>query len=321
MSIDPTVAQNALEKLLLATLVEQRRRRRWGIFFKLITMAIIVSFFVFLFVNQPMGQPQGNKNKPHIALIDINGVIDQKATANAQTVIESLDEAFKTKAVQGVILQINSPGGSPVQAALIFDEILRLRKLHHQIKVYAVCDDLCASAAYYIACACDKIYANRLSLVGSIGVIMEGFGFTDTLHKVGVERRLFTAGDRKAFLDPFSPINPMDASHVKQMLSLVHQQFIHDVMQGRGNRLKSNPDLFSGLIWTGLQALPLGLIDDFGSTQSILREQFKNENSVDYTVYPGYLETLTSQFRTFFEHPFTSEFLGTLNSGCRHMST
>lgn len=314
MSDEQNFEKQAIEKLLFASLTEQRRKRRWGIFFKLFCFGLLILFIALLFTNQPPNLLQGDKTKPHVALIEINGVIDEKALANAGDIIKSLDNAFKAKYVRAVILRVNSPGGSPVQAAYVYDEILRLRAKHNNIKVYTVCSDLCASAAYYIASASDQIYANRLSLVGSIGVVMEGFGFTGTMNKVGVERRLYTAGDRKAFLDPFSPLKKEDEMYVKQMLNVVHQQFIHDVQQGRGNRLKPIPELFSGLVWTGLQALPLGLIDGFGSVGSVARDQFKTDNIVDYTNYPGYFEVLSNQLKLVFTHKLSGEFAQQLGS-------
>jgi protease-4 len=319
MSDEKNFQHQAMENLLFASLVEQRRKRRWGIFFKLLGFGYLLVILALLLVNPSPGQNQGDKTKPHVALIDITGVIDEKAMANAEDVIKSLNQAFKAKYVEGIILKINSPGGSPVQAAYIYDEILRLRAQNKKLKVYTVCSDICASAAYYVASASDKIYANPLSLIGSIGVIMEGFGFTETMRKVGVERRLFTSGDRKGFLDPFSPIKPEDATYAKHMLELVHQQFIRDVQKGRGKRLKSSPELFSGLIWTGLQSLPLGLIDGFGSVGSVARDIFKNDNVVDYTYYPGYFESLTNQLRTVFHQEINGEILRQVQAAYPYM--
>ncbi len=309
MTDEQNFEKQAIENLLFASLTEQRRKRRWGIFFKLLGFTYLLIFLGLMFANQSPTQNQGDKSKPHIALIEINGAIDEKAVANADDIIKSLNQAFKSKYVNGVILRINSPGGSPVQASYIYDEILRLRSRNKNIKVYTVCSDLCASAAYYIASASEKIYANPLSLVGSIGVVMEGFGFTGAMNKVGVERRLFTSGDRKGFLDPFLPMKKEDETYAKQMLNLVHQQFIHDVEKGRGKRLKQTPELFSGLIWTGLQSLSLGLIDGFGSVGSVSRDIFKNDNIVNYTYYPGYFESLTNQLKTIFHQEINGELL------------
>jgi protease IV len=306
MSNEPGLEKQAIENLLFETLREQRRKRRWGIFFKLLILIYLVAFLSFLFFGPSSSQIQGDKSKPHIAVIDINGVIDEKTLSNADGVIKSLNQAFKARQVKAVVLRINSPGGSPVQASTIYDEILRSRAKNKNIKVYAVCGDICASAAYYIASATDQIYANPLSLVGSIGVIMEGFGFDGTMHKVGIDRRLFVSGDRKGFLDPFSPVKKEDVVYVQKMLNIVHQQFIRDVQKARGSRLKQDPLLFSGLIWTGLQALPMGLIDGFGSLGSVSREVIKNDNVVDYTYYPGYLDTLANRFMTMFHHELSS---------------
>lgn len=307
MPNDTAPQQQAIEKLLFETLQEQRRKRRWGIFFKLLVLAYVAGFFFILLFSPSAAQTQGDKTKAHVALIDISGEIDEKALSNATSIIKSLNQAFKARQVQAIILDINSPGGSPVQAATIYDEILRLRAKNKDIKVYTVCEDVCASAAYYIASASDAIYANRLSLVGSIGVVMEGFGFSGTMQKVGVDRRLFVAGDRKGFLDPFSPVKKEDVAFVQTMLALTHQQFINDVKKGRGARLKSDPNLFSGLIWTGLQALPMGIIDGFGSVGSVSRDVIKNDNVVDYTYYPGYLDTLAARFMTVFHHELSSQ--------------
>lgn len=306
MSNQKDFENSVIEKLLFETLNEQRRKRRWGIFFKFLGLSFTLIFLGFLFSNPSSSAIQGDKTKPHIALIDINGIIDAKAISNADSIIKSLNQAFKGHQVKAIVLRINSPGGSPVQAVSIYDEILRLRAKNKEIKVYSVCEDVCASAAYYIASASDQVYASPLSIVGSIGVLMENFGFTGTMNKVGVERRLFVAGDRKGFLDPFSPMKKEDETFVKKMLSIVHQQFIHDVQKARGTRLKSDPDLFSGLAWTGLQALPLGLIDGFESLGSVSRKVIQEDNVVDYTYYPGYLDVFASRFMTIFPDKFSS---------------
>lgn len=313
MAHEKSPEQQVLENLLLESLKEQRRRRRWGIFFKLIILGYLFIFFLALFSSSST-QMEGDKAKPHVALIEINGTIDEKAVANAHDIIKGLNQAFKASEVKGVVLHINSPGGSPVQASDIYNEILRLREKYKDIKVYAVCSDICASAAYYIACAADQIYANPLSLVGSIGVVMEGFGFPDAMHKIGIERRLFVSGDRKGFLDPFSPLKKEDEAYVKDLLRIVHKQFIQDVEKARGGRLKSNPEIFSGLVWTGAQALPLGLIDGFGSVRSVSREVFKTSNIVDYTSYPSYLDVLAGELKSAFSGELRSRALVKLTS-------
>lgn len=300
-------SSSLLEKALLASVVEQRRQRRWSIFFKLIGLTFFILFLMLLFSGEKSSPiAEGDKTRSHVAMIEVSGSIDFKGLANASDIIKGLNQAFKSHNVKGIILHINSPGGSPVEASDIYNEVLRLRAKDTTKKIYVVCGDICASAAYYIASAADSIYANPLSLVGSIGVIMDGFGFTGAMGKVGVERRLFTAGDRKSFLDPFSPLKKEDEAYAKELLTVVHQKFIQDVQKGRGNRLKSNPLLFSGLIWTGLQALPLGLIDGYGSVRSVARDLFKTTNIVDYTYYPGYFEVLANQLKAFFPQEFSS---------------
>ena len=225
---------------------ELKRKRRWSIFFKLVFVFLIIGFYGALFTsNKPIPL---HKLPPHAALIDVTGVISSETLANADNIAGSLQAAFENDNVEGVILRINSPGGSPVQSGYIYDEILRLKSLREDLPVYAVCVDVCASGAYEIAAAADYIFANRFSIVGSIGVIMPGFGFVDTLEKLGVERRLLTAGDNKGFLDPFSPLVPKQEQHAQRMLDNVHQRFIDDVIFARGDRLTDNPDIFSGLV-------------------------------------------------------------------------
>lgn len=298
--------RQTLEKLLLASVKEQRRHRRWSIFFKLL-------FFIFLFAMlwllwpKDSTLPPPNKQKPHIALINITGEISDTNQASATNVTTGLQNAFKNKNTVAVILHINSPGGSPVQAADIYDEIHYQQQRHPKIKVYAVCSDVCASAAYYIAAASNEIYANQGSLVGSIGVMLNGFGFVDTMQKMGVERRLLISGANKSFLDPFSPLKPNEKQYAQNLLDNVHAQFIHSVEQGRGDRLKQNPNIFSGLVWSGNQALPLGLIDGFGSVNSVARDVIKNNNIIDYTVKPGLLEQLTDRVSASFSHEIAGQ--------------
>lgn len=291
---DPVWQRKTLEKLLFDNLKEQRRKRRWNIFFRFLFFIIL---FALLFSLWPTttNLPTTSKTKSHISLVDIKGVIDDDSTASADNIIEGLQNAFEDKHTNAVILRINSPGGSPVQAAQIYNEIRYLRHQYPKTKLYTVCDDLCASAAYYIASASDDIYANPASLVGSIGVLMDGFGFVDTMKKIGVERRLLTAGDHKGFLDPFSPEKIDEKLIAERMLANVHQQFINAVKQGRGNRLKNDPELFSGLAWTGEEALSLGLIDGFGDLNTLSQDIIKNKNIVDYTVKPGLLQQLSDR--------------------------
>lgn len=301
-----TWEQKTFEKILLSTIKEQRRKRRWGIFFK-ITFILLILFILRLFF--PIDTVTTKKlAAPHTALIDISGAISDSNMASADNIATSLKEAFDDKNAKGIIIRINSPGGSPVQAAYVYDEIRRQKDLRKDIKVYAVCTDVCASAAYYIASATDFIYANPASLVGSIGALMDDFGFVEAMKKIGVERRLLTAGSHKGFLDPFLPLNADDRQYAQAMLNDVHQQFIKSVQAGRGSRLKNDPLIFSGLAWTGKQALPLGLIDGFGSAGYVAREIIKNENIIDYTVTPSYLEQLANRFGASFSQNITGYF-------------
>jgi protease-4 len=234
----------------------------------------------------------------HTALVDVIGVIDSKGGASADSVTGALQSAFKDKNTQGVILRINSPGGSPVQAGIIYDEIRRLREKHPNIPLYAVVEDMCASGGYYIAAATDKIYVDKASLVGSIGVLMDQFGFVDTMEKLGVERRVLTAGENKAFLDPFSPLQPAHVEHARKILGEIHGQFIDVVKKGRGKRLKESPEIFSGLVWTGERAVQLGLADGLGSLDSVAREVIKAETVVDFTPEENYFEQLSKRLGT-----------------------
>lgn len=289
--------QQALKDLLLESIKEQRRRRRWGIFFKLVFIAIVL-----LIISSFFRDNEGTtlSSQPHTALIKIDGPIMDDASASADNIVTSLDNAFESKGTKGIILRINSPGGSPVQSHYVFQEIMRLRALHPDIKVYAVCSDLCASGAYFIAAAANDIYADPGSMVGSIGVIMDGFGFVGTMDKVGVTRRVYTAGTHKAFLDPFSPAKPEEVKDVNEMLEGLHQEFIDSVKQGRGDRLKtSDPDIFSGRVWTGIQAKELGLIDGFASSGQVSRDIIKAPKILDYTVTPNIFERLSSRVGVF----------------------
>ncbi|MBC3376767.1 S49 family peptidase [Pseudomonas sp. SWRI92] len=274
-----------LEKTLLASVQEQRRSRRWGIFFKLLT-------FVYLFAALMLFTPLMSLEKSaaggsaYTALIDIEGMIADKEPASADNIVGSLRAAFEDPKVKGVVLRINSPGGSPVQSGYVYDEIVRLRGLHPNIKVYAVIADLGASGAYYIASAADQIYADKASLVGSIGVTAAGYGFVGTMEKLGVERRVYTSGEHKSFLDPFQPQKPEETAFWQGVLDTTHKQFIASVKKGRGERLKDkeHPELFSGLVWSGEQALPLGLIDGLGSASFVARDVIGEKELVDFTI-------------------------------------
>lgn len=274
-----------LEVTLLAGVQEQRRSRRWGIFFKLLTF---VYLFGALAVFSPMLdlQKTAARGENHTALIEVRGMIADQEAASADNIVGSLRAAFEDPKTKGIILRINSPGGSPVQSGYIYDEIRRLRAEHKDTKVYAVITDLGASGAYYIASAADEIYADKSSLVGSIGVTAATFGFVDVMAKVGVDRRVYTSGEHKAFLDPFQPQKADETAFWQGVLNTTHRQFIDSVKQGRGDRLKveGHPELFSGLIWSGEQALELGLIDKLGNSSYVAREVIGAKDMVDYTV-------------------------------------
>lgn len=287
-----TWERELISNLAMGALKEQRRARRWGIFFKLLLVAYLLILLLAMWPRQDSALGLG---KPHTALIEVRGVIAADAEASADNLVTSLRDAFQSKQAKAIILRINSPGGSPVQAGYVYDEIQRLRGLHPDKPVYAVISDMCASGGYYIAAAADEIYANKASMVGSIGVVMSSFGFVETLDKLGVERRLLTAGDNKGFLDPFSPLKEDEVDHVRSMLDNIHQQFIDVVKAGRGERLKDNQALFSGLIWTGEQSLELGLVDDLGSASSVAREVIGHEKIVDYTVKPDPFEQFANR--------------------------
>jgi protease-4 len=281
-----------LEKLMFATLEEQRRARRWRTFTRL---AWLVFFVFLLWTLSGRGAPSTDKTLPHTAVIEIKGEIDSEGDSSAEAVIAAMRSAFEDVGAQAVVLLINSPGGSPVQAGIINDEIKRLRAKHKK-PVYAVVEESCASAAYYIAAAADRIFVDKASIVGSIGVLMDGFGFTDLMEKLGVERRLMTAGENKGFLDPFSPQTEKHRVFAQAMLDQVHRQFIDVVKAGRGKRLKDSPELFTGLFWTGQQAVELGLADQLGNLDFVAREIVKAEDLVDYTRRDNVAERLAKKF-------------------------
>ncbi len=275
---------------------ELRSQRRWRNFWRLLLVFLLIGAFCFAGLSR--NQSQFTKHPSHTALVDVYGEIMEDAEADADHVVNSLHLAFKDKGTKGIVLRINSPGGSAVQASYIYNAIRRFREQYPAVKIYAVCSDMCASAAYYIASATDLIYANPMSVVGSIGVLQDGFGFVDMLHKLGIERRLMTAGNNKGEMDPFSPLTAAARAHVQLMLDDVHKQFIQDVKQGRGKRLKANALLFSGQAWTGSQAKPLGLIDGFASAGEIARDVIHEEQVVNYTVRRNYLERFAEHFGT-----------------------
>jgi protease-4 len=292
-------SEEVLRDVLLAAIKEQRARRRWNIFFRFLFLAVIALLLAIFFSDN---SPFSGKPQKFTAVVNVNGIIGPDQEASADKIVSGLDDAFKDTSTKGIVLRINSPGGTPVQASQVYNEIMRQRALHPNIKVYAVCNDMCTSAAYYIASAADAIYANPSSLVGSIGVLMEGFGFTDAIQKLGVQRRLMISGDYKGFLDPFSPLKPQDVQMAQTMLDIVHEQFIRDVEKGRGARLKVNQNTFSGLVFTGQQALSQGLIDGFGSTGQVAREVIKAERIEDFTVKSGLLGFFADRIGASFAH-------------------
>jgi protease-4 len=234
--------------------------------------------------------------KKHTAMVEVNGLIAPGADASAEKITSALQAAFKDKNTQGVVVRINSPGGSPVQAQAIYDEMKRLRQKYPDIPLYAVVEDICASGGYFVAVGADQIYVGKASIVGSIGVLINGFGFTGLMEKLGIERRLVTAGENKGMLDPFSPQDPKDTEHVKKLMGEIHQQFIGVVREGRGKRLKDSPEIFSGLIWTGERSVDLGLADGFGSLEYVAREVIKAEDIRDYTISEGIAEKFARRF-------------------------
>jgi protease-4 len=271
-----------IEKLALAAVTEQTRARRWGVFFK--SLVFIYLFVMFGMAIYPkIKQDLGVDSKYHTAVIDVVGIIAEDKDADAASIIESLRDAVKDKNTKGIILHSNSPGGSPVQSAYVYEEIRNIKKEHPDLPVYAVVSDICASGCYYIASASDKIFVNQSSLIGSIGVLMEGFGFVDGMQKLGVERRLLTAGAHKAMLDPFSPPKEDETRYMQGLLDQVHQQFIGAVKAGRGDRLKETPDMFSGLVWTGEAGVKLGVADGFGNDDHVARDIIGAEKLVDFT--------------------------------------
>jgi protease-4 len=279
-------------KLATAALKEQRRARLWGIFFKLLTFAYI-SLILVTALDWKSAEVGGKK---HTAMVEVNGLIAPGTDASAEKITASLQAAFKDKNTQGVVVRINSPGGSPVQAQTIYDEMKRLRAKYPEIPLYAVVEDVCASGGYFVAVGADRIYVGKASIVGSIGVLMNGFGFTGLMEKLGVERRLITAGENKGILDPFSPMDEKDKAHVKALMADIHQQFIGVVREGRGKRLKESPEIFSGLFWTGSRSVELGLADGFGSLEYVAREVIKAEDIRDYTITEGIAEKFARRF-------------------------
>ncbi|MCL2308679.1 MAG: signal peptide peptidase SppA [Proteobacteria bacterium] len=293
-----------LEKVTMAFLAEQRRARRWRLFFRLATLAIIILLIVAGFMDKNNSR---NCSNDCTALVQLNGAIALDTDASAEHIMSALKSAFTAKHVRGVVLEINSPGGSPVQAGQIYDEIKRLREEYPKIPLYVVVGEMAASGGYYVAAAADEIYVDKASLVGSIGVIMMNFGFTEAMQKLGIEQRTMTAGKNKAFMDPFSPVNETQKEHVQKLLDSIHQQFIAAVRNGRGERLRETPEMFSGLIWNGDEAVTLGLADGLGSVDSVARDIIGAEDVYDFTYRPDFSERLARQLGVAFAEQVTTK--------------
>jgi protease-4 len=282
VSDNPNWERALLEQLASAALIEQRRARRWKIFFRLAWLGVIIAIAVASFWNREDKQGTRLSSVGHTATVQLQGVIS-KENNTASKLIQGLNDAYSDKNTRGIIIRANSPGGSPVQSGMVYDEIVRQKKLHPTIPVEVVVEEMCASGCYYIAAAADKIFVDKASIVGSIGVISDGFGFTGLMDKLGIERRVKTAGENKAMGDPFSPQNPKQEQIRQQLLDDIHQQFIQAVRKGRGQRLKETPDMFSGLVWLGERSIPLGLTDGYGTVSTVARDVIKAEQVVDFT--------------------------------------
>ncbi|MGR8979706.1 MAG: signal peptide peptidase SppA [Gammaproteobacteria bacterium] len=293
-SREPGWERSVIEKLAFAAINEQAKARRWGIIFKSLIFIYLVAVLI-IAIYPKIKEDITADGKNHTAVIDIVGMILEDKAANADNIIESLRNAVKDKNTKGIILHANSPGGSPVQSAYIYDEIRKIKKEHPKLPIYAVVSDICASGCYYIASASDKIFVNQASIVGSIGVLMDGFGFVETMQKLGIERRLLTAGSHKAMLDPFSPPKEEETRYMQTLLDQVHQQFINAVKAGRGDRLKDSPDLFSGLVWTGEDGVKLGIADAYGTPDYVAKEIIGAEKKVDFTKQERLLDKLTGR--------------------------
>jgi protease-4 len=299
--------REVVTQLAESSLREQRRARRWGIFFKSLTF-VYIGALIYMYGDASLATK--NLSEKHTAVVELNGVIADKEEASADNIITALRDAFDSKNTAGVILRINSPGGSPVQSGYIYDEMRRLREKHPDTPLYAVVTDICASGGYYIASAADKIYADKASIVGSIGVRMDNFGFVDAMNKLGIERRLLTAGKNKALLDPFLPENKIAKAHMQTMLTEIHQQFINSVKKGRGDRLDTSVDgLFSGLVWTGEKAVEIGLVDALASTSYVAREVIGEEEIVNYTVKEDLIERFAERLGSTATKVLSTQFL------------
>ncbi len=288
----PGWERGVIEKLALGLVQEKRRARRWGIFFRLVYLVLFVGGALLLLGRSSLTGGDDIAKGRHTALVELSGVIASEGEASADNLSTALQSAFKDRNTAGVVLRINSPGGSPVQAGIVHDEILRLRAKYPKVPLYAVVEEVCASGGYYVAAAADRIFVDKASLVGSIGVLMDGFGLVGMLDKLGIERRLLTAGRNKGFLDSFSPMEEQQRQYAQKMLDEIHQQFIEVVRKGRGDRLKETPDTFSGLVWTGSQSIGMGLADDYGTVNSVARDVIKAESVVDFSTRENVAEKL-----------------------------
>jgi len=293
----PFWERETLEKVLLASVHEQRRARIWGLVFKGVFFAYLVVVAVLAFRPADGFWSHGD-SKGHTALVDVAGIIAEGNPADADNLIEGLRNAVKDKGTKGIVLRLNSPGGSPVQSAYVYEEIRRIKKEKPDLPIYAVISDMCASGCYYIAAAADRIYVHPSSVVGSIGVIMNGFGFVETMQRLGVERRLMTAGAHKALLDPFSPVNEVEKQHLQGVIDSVHGQFINAIKQGRGERLKETPETFSGLVWNGEQAVTLGLADAVGDARSVAQDVIKEKETVNFTPRERLIDRISHRLGT-----------------------
>ena len=298
--------REAIEKLVFAAVTEQRRARRWGIFFKslmFVYLAVILGIGMYPSIKQSLGVEGG---EGHTAIINITGEIGEDKEANADAIIKALRNAVKNEDTKGIILHVNSPGGSPVQSSYIYNEIRKIKAEHPELPIHAVASDICASGCYFIVSAVDKIFVNPSTLIGSIGVVLNGFGFVDTMKKLGVERRLVTAGAHKALMDPFSPEKEGDKMYMQQVLTQVHQQFIDAVKEGRGDRLQVDEDTFSGLVWTGEQGKEFGLVDGFGNDDSVATNIIGAKKRVNFTVQERFIDRLAGKIGASFAHSINS---------------
>lgn len=288
----PGPLESSLERAVQELILDRRRERRWKLISRLVWVGL---FIIFVVMSMPPRQHVASVDGPHTALVEIRGEISSDTEASAERLVGALKNAFEDHGSRAVVLRINSPGGSPVQAGIIYDEIKRLKALHNK-KVYAVVEEMCASGAYYIAAAADEIYTDKASIVGSIGVLMDSFGFTGLMQKLGVERRLMTAGENKGIGDPFSPVSDKQKAFTQSMLNQIHAQFIRVVKEGRGSRLRETPETFSGLYWSGEQAVAMGLADHLGNLDYVAREVIKAEEVIDYTPKENIAERLAKRF-------------------------